>query len=215
MADLPTGTVTLLFTDIEGSTKLMHDVGPESYAAALTEHRGALRLAFTRHGGTEVDTQGDAFFYAFANAHSAVTAATEAQQMLARGPISVRMGVHTGTPHRSESGYVGSDVHLAARICAAGHGGQVILSKQTAQLVDDQLTDLGEHRLKDFTAPVWLYQLGAARFPPLRTRMAAGHAGAWLQPPQTSSGRQPRHAAPGRGRLPPPAVRHAARERAR
>ncbi len=169
--DLPTGTVTLLFTDIEGSTKLLHEMGAEPYGAALAEHQRQLRAAFSSHGGVEVDTQGDAFFYAFADARAAVAAAGEAQQALTSGPTSVRMGLHTGTPHLSAEGYVGEDVHLGARIAAAGHGGQVLLSKQTRQLVGDklELSDLGEHRLKDFATPVWVYQLGKERFPPLRT----------------------------------------------
>ena len=115
MPELPRGTVTFLFTDIEGSTKLLHELGQESYADVLAEHRAVLREAFARHGGVEVDTQGDAFFVAFPTA-GALAAASEAQEALS---IPVRMGLHTGTPLLTEEGYVGADVHRAARIAAA------------------------------------------------------------------------------------------------
>jgi predicted ATPase len=167
--DLPTGTVTFLFTDIEGSTKLLHELGAEAYAAALAEHRRVLREAFARHGGVEVDTQGDAFFVSFPTAPGALEAAAEAQEALATGPIRVRMGLHTGTPHLSEEGYVGQDVHKGARIAAAGHGGQVLLSKETREAAPGEVTDLGEHRLKDFATAVPIFQLGPERFPPLKT----------------------------------------------
>jgi predicted ATPase len=167
--ELPSGIVTLLLTDIEGSTRLLNELGAEAYDDALAEHRRMLRDAFGRRGGVEVDTQGDAFFYAFASAPEAVAAAGEGQGALAVGPIRVRMGLHTGSPHVGTEGYVGEDVHLAARIAAAGHGGQVLVSQATRALVDCQLADLGEHRLKDFTQPVWLFQLGQERFPPLKT----------------------------------------------
>ena len=114
--DLPTGTVTFLFTDIEGSTKLLHELGADAYAEALDRHRRALRAAFAANGGVEVDTQGDAFFVAFGHAEGALAAAAEAQAALAGGPIAVRMGVHTGTPLVTAEGYVGVDVHKAARI---------------------------------------------------------------------------------------------------
>jgi predicted ATPase len=167
--DLPSGTVTFLFTDVEGSTKLLHELGAEEYAQALAEHRRALRNAFAAHGGVEVDTQGDAFFFAFPTAPGALSAAASALEGLAPTPIRVRMGLHTGTPHLAEEGYVGEDVHLGARIAAAGHGGQVLVSKETRDLVDADVTDLGEHRLKDFAEPVWIFQLGSERFPPLKT----------------------------------------------
>jgi predicted ATPase/class 3 adenylate cyclase len=167
--DLPSGTVTFLFTDIEGSTKLLHELGAETYAEALLTHRRILREAFARHGGVEVDTQGDAFFIAFPTAPGALEAAQKAQETLAQGPIRVRMGLHTGTPHLTEEGYVGQDVHKGARIAAAGHGGQVLLSKETRELARVEVTDLGEHRLKDFDGPVWIFQLGSERFPPLKT----------------------------------------------
>jgi predicted ATPase len=167
--ELPSGTVTVLFTDIEGSTKLLHKLGADAYADVLSEHRRVLREAFTARGGIEVDTQGDAFFVAFRDAEEAVAAAQAAQEALATAPIRVRMGLHTGTPTLAGEGYVGGDVHLGARIAAAGHGGQVLLSKATRELVDDDVSDLGEHRLKDFAEPVWLFQLGSERFPPLKT----------------------------------------------
>jgi predicted ATPase/Tfp pilus assembly protein PilF len=167
--ELPSGIVTLLLTDIEGSTRLLNELGAEAYDDALAEHRRMLRDAFGRRGGVEVDTQGDAFFYAFPSAPEAVAAAGEGQGALAVGPIRVRMGLHTGSPHVGREGYVGEDVHLAARIAAAGHGGQVLVSQATRALVDCQLADLGEHRLKDFSQPVWIFQLGQERFPPLKT----------------------------------------------
>jgi predicted ATPase len=159
----------LLFTDIEGSTELLHELGSEAYAAALAEHRRILRDAFRRYGGVEVDTQGDAFFYAFTTAGGALAAAREGQEALAETPIRVRIGIHTGTPHLTEEGYVGPDVHKGARIAAAGHGRQVLVSKETSDHLDVEVTDLGEHRLKDFDTPVWIYQLGSERFPPLKT----------------------------------------------
>ncbi len=167
--EFPSGTVTFLFTDIEGSTKLLHELGTDAYAQALAEHRRVLRAAFAAHGGVEVDTQGDALFVAFASAPDAVAAARAAQEALASGPVRVRIGLHTGTPKLSEEAYVGADVHLGARISAAGHGGQVLLSKATRELVDGDISDLGEHRLRDFADPVWLFQIGSERFPPLKT----------------------------------------------
>jgi len=168
---LPAGTVTFLFTDVEGSTRLLHELGTEAYGAALLEHRKVLREAFAAHDGVEVDTQGDAFFVAFPTAPGALAAAAAAQEELATGPIRVRMGLHTGTPHLTREGYVGVDVHRAARIAATGHGGQVLVSEATAALVRDavELEDLGEHRLKDLSAPERIYQLGDAAFPPLKT----------------------------------------------
>jgi predicted ATPase len=168
-SDLPAGTVTFLFTDIEGSTRLLHELGAEGFAAALAEHRRILRAAFAAHGGVEVDTQGDAFFVAFSEAAEALDAAREAQDELGPGPIRVRMGLHTGRPHLAEEGYVGEDVHLGARIASAGHGGQVLVSAATRTLVDAELPDLGEHRIKDFAVPVAIFQLGTERFAPLKT----------------------------------------------
>src|SRR5687767_15916194 len=113
-SDLPSGTVTFLFTDVEGSTKLLHELGAEDYADVLAEHRRALREAFAAHGGVEVDTQGDAFFVAFARASGAVAAAEAGQRALWGGRVRVRMGMHSGEPRVTDEGYVGADVHLAA-----------------------------------------------------------------------------------------------------
>ncbi|HEY8501635.1 MAG TPA: adenylate/guanylate cyclase domain-containing protein, partial [Solirubrobacterales bacterium] len=167
--DLPSGTVTFLFTDVEGSTKLLHALGADAYADALAEHRRILREAFARHSGVEVDTQGDAFFVAFPTAPGALAAAADVTRALADGPIRVRIGLHTGTPLLTDEGYVGADVHRAARIAAAGHGGQVLVSAATAQLVDAaELRDLGLHRLKDLAAPERIHQLGDDEHPPLK-----------------------------------------------
>jgi len=167
MTELPRGTVTFLFTDIEGSTRLLRELGEEEYASRLAEHRRIVREAFERHGGVEVDTQGDAFFVAFPTAPGALGAAREAQAELG---LPVRMGLHTGTPLLTEEGYVGADVHRAARIAAAGHGRQVLVSAATAALLDGAaLRDLGEHRLKDLSAPERIFQLGAGEFPALKT----------------------------------------------
>ena len=168
--ELPTGTVTFLFTDIEGSTRLLHELGAERYAEALAEHRGRSCEALSPHGGVEVDTQGDAFFFAFPTAPGALAAARDGQAALAGGPIRVRIGLHTGSPLLTAEGYVGEDVHLAARIAAAGHGGQVLVSAATrgARRAATS-TDLGEHRLKDFDEPVSIFQLGDGAFPPLKT----------------------------------------------
>ena len=170
MRDLPSGTVTFLFTDVEGSTKLLHELGAEAYADALLEHRRVLRAAFSTQGGVEVDTQGDAFFVAFPRAPGALAAAGAALEGLSTSPIRLRMGVHTGTPHVTEEGYVGVDVHRAARVAAAGHGGQVLISASTAALLGtDELRNLGEHRLKDLSAPERIFQLGDDEFPPLKS----------------------------------------------
>ena len=168
--DLPSGTVTFLFTDIEGSTRLLHALGAERYADALAEHRRALRGAFADHGGVEVDTQGDAFFVAFPTATGAITAAREAQAGLTGGPIRVRMGLHTGVPTLTAEGYVGPDVHRGARVAALAHGNQILVSAATAALLyGEALVDLGTHRLKDFDGAARLFQLGSGSFPPLRT----------------------------------------------
>ena len=169
MADLPSGTVTFLFTDVEGSTKLLHELGAEGYADALAEHRRVIRQACAVEGGVEVDTQGDAFFFAFPAAPAAVAAASVFTEALAPGPIQVRVGLHTGTPLLTEEGYIGDDVHFGARVAASSHGGQVILSAATAELVELELTDLGEHRLKDIAEAVPIFQLGNGSFPPLKT----------------------------------------------
>ena len=171
----PVGTVTLLFTDVEGSTRLLERLGAEQYADVLEQHRRLLREAFTRHEGYEVGTEGDAFFVAFESAGDAVAAAADGQRALAEAEwpdgvvLRVRMGVHTGVPLPDGSNYVGIDVHRAARIMSAGHGGQVVVSAATRALVNRELSELGEHRLKDFDEPVPLFQLGSERFPPLKT----------------------------------------------
>jgi class 3 adenylate cyclase len=168
--ELPTGTVTFLFTDVEGSTELLHELGAEAYAEALAQHRRIVRGACTAEGGVEVDTQGDAFFVAFASAPRAVAAAEAITDALAPGPIHLRIGLHTGTPLVTDEGYVGDDVHVAARVGAAGHGGQVILSQVTGELLGgNSLTDLGEHRLKDIAEAISIFQLGEEHFPPLKT----------------------------------------------
>jgi predicted ATPase len=171
MRPLPSGTVTFLFSDIEGSTRLLDELGAEIYAAALAEHRRVMREAFSAHSGVEVDTQGDAFFVAFPDPEGALAAAAQAQAALAEGPIRVRMGIHSGEPLLTEEGYVGIDVHRGARVMAAGHGGQVLVSEATYARLDGEgnLTELGRHRLKDLTEPQPLYQLGDGDFPPLKT----------------------------------------------
>ena len=168
--DLPTGTVTFVFTDVEASTSLLNELGVQTYADALADHRKIIREACAGHGGMEVDTQGDAFFFAFATAPHALAAASDfTERLAASGPIRVRAGVHTGTPFVGEEGYVGHDVHRAARIAAAGHGGQVLVSASTSSLVETELTDLGEHRLKDLGAPERIFQLGDGNFPELKS----------------------------------------------
>jgi class 3 adenylate cyclase len=180
MAELPRGTVTLLFTDVEGSTRLLQDLGEEAYVRALENHRRLLRESFTAHGGVEVEMQGDSFHFAFADPCEAVLAAAQAQAALADNaweaePVRVRMGIHTGEPLVTGHLYAGLDVHRAARVMSAGHGGQVLLSERTSSLVRSRLPaalslhDLGEHRLKDLSSPQRLYQLGEAEFPPLKS----------------------------------------------
>jgi predicted ATPase/class 3 adenylate cyclase len=168
---LPTGTVTFLFTDIEGSTRLLAELGAERYAELLAAHRGAVRSALERNGGVELGTEGDAFFVSFDDAGRAVAAAREAQEALAETSVRVRMGLHSGEPMIGDEGYVGIDVHRAARICATAHGGQVVLSARTRALAGSgqELVDLGLHRLKDLGEPERLFQLGSAQFPPLRS----------------------------------------------
>jgi class 3 adenylate cyclase len=170
MRELPRGTVTFLFTDIEGSTRLLHELGPARYAEALAEHRQIVRQAAAAHGGVEVDTQGDAFFIAFPTPGGAAAAAQAACDGLAAGAIRVRMGLHTGAPTLTAEGYVGEDVHRGARIAALAHGDQILVSPATAALLETEpLRDLGRHRLKDFDGAIPIYQLGEREFPPLRT----------------------------------------------
>src|SRR6266849_672792 len=191
-AELPGGTVTFLFTDIEGSTRLLKQLR-DRYAKALADHQRILREAFDEHGGREIDTQGDSFFVAFPRATDAVAAAVEAQHGLAEqswpegAQLRVRMGVHTGEPTVGEERYVGLGVHRAARIAAAGHGGQVLVSQTTRELLrDDPLPDvslryLGEHHLKNLDEPERVYQLVAPGlgedFPPLKAAASAPFAG--------------------------------------
>ena len=168
--ELPTGTVTFVFTDVEGSTSLLKELGAEAYADALADHRAVIRDACNPNGGVEVDVQGDAVFLAFPTARGALSAAAALTEGLAPGPIRVRVGLHTGAPLVTDEGYVGYDVHRAARIAAAGHGGQVLVSAATALLVGyEKLTDLGEHRFKDLGAPERVYQLGDGDFPALKS----------------------------------------------
>ncbi len=167
---LPTGTVTFLFSDVEGSTRLLDELGAERYAEALADHRRVFRDAFEANGGVEVDTQGDSFFVAFREAPAALAAAARVQAELASGPIAVRIGIHTGTGLVADGGYVGADVHRAARIAAAAHGGQTVVSSSTAALARGAgLVSLGEHRFKDLAASERVFQLGHGEFPPLNS----------------------------------------------
>jgi class 3 adenylate cyclase len=178
--NLPSGTVTFLFTDVEGSTRLLHELGADAYADALATHRQQLREAFTAHGGVEVDTQGDAFFVAFPTAPGALAAARAATEALSTGPIRVRIGLHTGSPLLTDEGYVGADVHKGARIAAAGHGGQILLSAATAALLDGAtLKNLGLHRLKDLAAPERIFQADSDEHPPLKTLHQTNPMCAW------------------------------------
>src|SRR3954451_22239913 len=174
MDDLPRGAVTFLFTDIEGSTRLVKQLR-EGYTEVLAAHQRLLREAFAQHGGHEVDTQGDAFFVVFSSAREAVLAAVEGQRALSGYPwprgadLKVRMGIHTGQAAPVDGRYTGLAVHRAARIAAAGHGGQVLVSQATQTLLEDEeedlavtLNDLGTQRLKDLDRPVQLYQVAGA-----------------------------------------------------
>jgi predicted ATPase/class 3 adenylate cyclase len=171
MRELPSGTVTFLFTDVEGSTRLLQELGAEGYAESLADHRRIIRRACADEGGIEVDTQGDAFLVAFPEAERAARAADAITGSLGDGRIRVRIGLHTGQPLVGKEGYVGEDVHLGARIAAAGHGGQVLLSRATRDAIGEALvvTDLGEHRLKDIGQAVAIFQLGTDPFAPLKT----------------------------------------------
>ena len=166
---LPSGTVTLLFTDIEGSTLLLRELGGR-FGEILREHRRVVRSALAAHGGREVDTQGDSFFTVFPRAADAVEAALEAQRALSGESVRIRIALHTGEPERTHEGYVGLDVVRGARLCAAGHGGQILLSETTRALVDVKARDLGQHVLKDLPYPERIYQLGDDTFPPPRGR---------------------------------------------
>jgi len=183
------GTVTFLFTDVEGSTRLLGQLR-ERYGSVLAEHQRLLREAFAAHGGEEVDTQGDAFFYVFSRARDAAAAAADGQRALAShdwpegAELRVRMGMHTGEPVLSDEGrYHGMGVHRTARIMAAGHGGQILASQSTASVLADDdldgisLRDLGEHNLKDLARPERIYELQVddlqQDFAPLKTESAA------------------------------------------
>jgi predicted ATPase/class 3 adenylate cyclase len=183
MTTPPTGTVTFLFTDIQGSTRLLQELGVERYTRVLDDHRRLLREAFRRHGGYETGTEGDAFFVAFSRAQDAIRAAADAQRALANHtwpedrPVRVRMGLHTCEVAAHDGAYVGIGVHRVARICAAAHGGQVLLSQTTRDLIEDEtgfgMLDLGDHRLKDLMRGQRLFQLLdpalPATFPPIRS----------------------------------------------
>jgi peptide/nickel transport system substrate-binding protein len=187
VAELPSGTVTFLFTDVEGSTRLLKRLG-ERYGDVLDAHRAILRAAFAESNGQEIDTQGDSFFVVFRRAKDAIAAAVEGQRRLAAHPwpdgaeLRVRMGVHTGEPVVGPDRYIGLAVVRGARIMAAGHGGQILVSGATRELVEDDLgpgislRDLSDHRLKDLDRPERLFQVVADRlaneFPPLRTEEA-------------------------------------------
>jgi predicted ATPase/class 3 adenylate cyclase len=184
MANLPSGTVTFLFTDIEGSTRLLQQLD-EKFATLLADHQQLLREACETHNGRVIDTQGDSFFVVFSYALDAISAVVQSQRALAAHTwpngvsVRVRMGLHTGEPQISSLGYIGIDVHRAARIAAVAHGGQVLLSRTTYDLVEHELPadvtlrDLGEHRLKDLRQPKHLYQLVIqdlpSDFPPLKS----------------------------------------------
>jgi peptide/nickel transport system substrate-binding protein len=190
--ELPVGTVTFLFTDIEGSTQLLKRLR-DRYGEALADHQQVLRTSFAEHGGHEIDTQGDSFFVAFRRARDAVSAAIAGQRGLEThdwpddAQLRVRMGLHTGEPAMGGERYVGLGVHRAARICAAGHGGQILVSQTTRELLRDDpiadvsLRDLGEHRLKDMDEAERLYQVVAPglgeEFPPLKTADATPFEG--------------------------------------
>ncbi len=168
--DLPTGTVTFVFTDVECSTRLLEELGADAYGELLSRHHEVCRSAWAAHGGVEVDTAGDAFFVAFPTASGALAAAADAQEALDELGLRVRMGVHTGEVSLGETGYVGFEVHRAARIAAAAHGGQVVVSgAAAAEAGAAELLDLGEHRYKDVDEPVAIFQLGRESFPPLKT----------------------------------------------
>lgn len=177
MPELPHGTVTFLFSDVEGSTRLLRELGQERYGEALADYQRLLREACLGLGGHEVDTQGDAFFFAFAQARDAVEAAAGAQRGLAGHAwpdgtqLRARIGLHTGQASIRGSGYVGLSVHRAARVCAAAAGGQVVLSQATAGVLEDddlgelRLRQIGSHALKDFDRPVRLHQLDVPGLP--------------------------------------------------
>jgi DNA-binding NarL/FixJ family response regulator len=174
-------SVTLLFTDLEGSTRLVQELG-DAYPATLEAYRRSVRGALAAAGGVEVDSHGDELFAAFDGPDAAVAAA-RAIQSAHGGAVRVRVGIHTGSPLRIDAGYVGLDVHRAARIAAAGHGGQVLLSETTRAALAEPSTlrDLGVHRLRGLDLPERIYQLGEQEFPALRADAAEAGLGARLR----------------------------------
>jgi len=195
MSGLPSGTVTFVFSDIEGSTALLKALG-DRYGDVLTDHRTLMRECFAAGGGVEIDTQGDAFFFAFPRARDAVASAVEAQRRHAAHdwpegrPVRVRMGLHTGEPAVGSEGYLGIDVVRAARLCTIGRGGQVVLSETTRALVGGSLPagvsvhPLGERRLKDFDEPERVFELDIEGAPLPDSPTAASTAPS--EPPRTT-----------------------------
>jgi len=186
-SDLPTGIVTFLFTDIEGSTGLLQALGAETYGHLQDAHSAIMREAIDRGSGVEIRTEGDAFFAVFGSAAGALLAATEAQRGLAAhvwpdgSEIRVRIGIHRGHPNLTETGYIGLSVHAVSRVCQAAHGGQIVVSRSAKDGLTDgppngvTLRSLGQHRLRGFPRPDTLYQVVAdglaVRFPKLRTTL--------------------------------------------
>jgi DNA-binding NarL/FixJ family response regulator/class 3 adenylate cyclase len=178
MPELPTGTVTFTCTDVEGSTRHVRELG-DSYVAMIADHRRLVRQALEQHAGYEVDCRGDEFLLAFGRPAEAVAAALAIQESHdsypwpGEWPVRVRVGIHTGEPSIEDEDYVGLDVHVVARLCAAGHGGQVLLSQATVDALDDvEVEDLGEHELRGLDGRERIFQLvrpeGSTSFPPLR-----------------------------------------------
>jgi class 3 adenylate cyclase len=189
--DLPSGIVTFVFTDIEGSTRLLRRLG-DAYPPTLERHNELLRRAWSANGGVEINTEGDAFFVAFQHAADAAAACVEGQELLAGeawpegAPFRVRMGVHAGLAEPRGRDYVALAVHQAARVAAAAHGGQVVLTPDVAERLAPgqiELRDLGRYRLRDFDQPVTLFQAGAEDHPALRALPAEHHN---LVPPASS-----------------------------
>ncbi len=198
MSALPSGTVTFVFSDIEGSTSLLKALG-DRYGDVISGHRELMRESFTSRGGVEIDTQGDAFFFAFTRARDAVTAAVEAQRQHATyewpdgHTVRVRMGLHTGEPAVGSEGYLGIDVVRAARLCTVGRGGQVLLSETTRALVGSALPDgvavhpLGERRLKDIDEPERVFELDIEGAPTPAATPAQAPPVAPAGPPEPAS----------------------------
>ena len=218
MASRPTGTVTFLFTDIEGSTRALQRLG-DAYAGLLSDHHRLIRASIAAWGGDEVSTEGDAFFVVFSSAPDAVRAAVDAQRTLAAHawpeglPVKVRMGIHTGEATLTGDDYVGLDIHRAARIAAAGHGGQIVISDAVRHLIagrlDDEvgIRDLGEHRLRDLERPEHLYQLV---IPGIPERLPAHPVRVGTLPGPADRGQFVHRTRTGGGSRLRPAVRHTA-----